>query len=143
MQNKAGPCTLIRWFAATPFTTLIVFALPLAHCWRVNRLDTSSGKGCDDSSVSDRPRRPQGWRAVLLATASNQVRLLLRPNCLNLSLATGWILALLGVESEVRVGVHVVDGRFHSHAWLFANEQKICGGAHSGQYRLVWVLNIT
>ena len=39
-------------------------------------------------------------------------------NCLSQSLTLWWLLRRQGVESELRIGVRTVAGRFQAHAWI-------------------------
>lgn len=39
-------------------------------------------------------------------------------NCLSRSLTLWWLLRRQGVDSELRIGVRIVAGRFQAHAWI-------------------------
>lgn len=41
-----------------------------------------------------------------------------RASCLTGSLVLQWLLRRQGVSSELRIGVRLVDGRLHAHAWV-------------------------
>ena len=41
-----------------------------------------------------------------------------RTNCLKKSLATWWLLARRGIQSELKIGVNKDEGEFSAHAWV-------------------------
>lgn len=46
---------------------------------------------------------------------------LIRASCLTRSLLLGWLLRRQGFESELRIGVRMIDGGLDAHAWLEKN----------------------
>jgi len=43
---------------------------------------------------------------------------LFHPTCLHRSLTLWWLLRRQGIASELRIGVHMEQGRFEAHAWV-------------------------
>ena len=46
-------------------------------------------------------------------------------SCLDRSVTLWWLLAMEGVESQLRIGVKKTDGEFSAHAWLERNNEVV------------------
>ena len=57
--------------------------------------------------------------AALVNAASNNLPI--RCSCLTRSLLLDWMLRRRGVDSELRFGVRLIDGRLQAHAWVEFN----------------------
>lgn len=54
-----------------------------------------------------------------------------RGNCLSRSLVLWWLLRRQGIETELRIGTRLDDGRFHAHAWVEKRGQALIGGGRA------------
>jgi len=67
----------------------------------------------DDGSRLDRARHVSD-----IVCRVNRDYLLFRAECMVESLALWWLLRCYGIDSDLRLGVRTITGRFESHAWV-------------------------
>src|SRR5262245_28511678 len=97
---------------------LLAAALRVAGFARVRRWLAPSRVHRSATSEVE-PRR----LAVLVNAASNHLPI--AGSCLTRSLLLDWMLRRRGVDSTMRLGVRLVDGRLQAHAWVEVGGQPI------------------
>ena len=100
-------------------TLAIISTLPLVlRVVRVQRLTGTLGRTFDGrrlaESKADEPRARQIARIVAMASRHTPTA----NTCLHRSLALWWVLGRRGLDSQLKMGARLSDGRLDAHAWV-------------------------
>jgi transglutaminase superfamily protein len=99
-------------------TLAIVSTLPLVlRAVRVQRLTGTLGRSLDGRRPAGRVDEPRARQiARIVAMASRHT--LTANTCLHRSLALWWVLGRRGLDSHLKMGARLNDGRLDAHAWV-------------------------